>query len=163
DRPDDLEVVEVEAPSYDGARVPLSIVHRKGMAKDGRNPALLSGYGAYGGTEEAAFDPTQPAWLRRGGGDAVCHVRGGGVYGREWYEAGKGPTKPNTWKDGIACAEYLVAHGYTSPAKLAIFGGSAGGIFAGRAITERPELFAAAVIQVGALDMVRSETTAIGS
>jgi prolyl oligopeptidase len=163
DRPDDLEVVEVEVTSHDGARVPLSIVHRKGMAKDGRNPTLLSGYGSYGSTDEAAFDPTQLAWLRAGGVNALCHARGGGVYGREWYEAGKGATKPNTWKDGIACAEYLIANGYTSSSKLAIFGGSAGGIFAGRAITERPELFAAAVIQVGALDMVRSETTAIGS
>jgi len=163
DRPGDLEVVEVDVRSHDGARVPLSIVHRKGMALDGRNPTLLSGYGAYGTTDEAAFDPTQLAWLRAGGVNAVCHVRGGGVYGREWYEAVKGATKPNTWKDGIACAEYLIAKGYTSAPKLAIFGGSAGGIFAGRAITERPELFAAAVIQVGALDMVRSETTAIGS
>jgi prolyl oligopeptidase len=163
DLPDDLEVVEALAKSHDGALVPLSIVHRKGLARDGNNPALLSGYGAYGGTDEPSFDPQQLAWLRRGGVNALCHARGGGVFGRAWYEAGKGATKANTWRDGIACAEYLVANGYSSPAKLAIFGGSAGGIFAGRAITERPDLFAAAVLQVGALDMVRSETTATGA
>ncbi len=163
DTPQDIEVVETQVRSHDGTLVPLSIVHRKGMRLDGGNPTLLQGYGAYGGTDEPSFDPTQLAWLRHGGVNAICHVRGGGVYGREWYDAGRGATKPNTWKDGIACAEHLIAAGYTSPAKLAIFGGSAGGIFVGRAITERPELFAAAVIQVGALDMVRSETTATGS
>ena len=159
----DLEVVEAAAKSHDGTMVPLSIVYRKGIALDGRNPTLLSGYAAYGTTDEPAFDPTHLAWLERGGINATCHARGSGVNGRAWYEAGKGPTKSNTWKDGIACAEYLIAHGYASPKTLAIFGGSAGGIFVGRTITERPELFAAAVIQVGAMDMVRSETTATGS
>ena len=163
DTPEDIEVVETSAKSRDGTLVPLSIVHRKGVQLDGSNPTLLQGYGAYGSTDEPAFDPAQLAWLRHGGVNAICHVRGGGVHGREWYDAGRGATKPNTWKDGIACAEHLIAAGYTSSAKLAIFGGSAGGIFAGRAITERPDLFAAAVIQVGALDMVRSETTATGS
>jgi prolyl oligopeptidase len=163
DAPQDIEVVETKVRSHDGTLVPLSIVHRKGMRLDGGNPTLLQGYGAYGGTDEPSFDPAQLAWLRHGGVNAICHVRGGGVYGREWYEAGRGATKPNTWKDGIACAEHLIAAGYTAPGKLAIFGGSAGGIFAGRAITARPELFAAAVIQVGALDMVRSEMTATGS
>ena len=163
DTPDDIEVVETQVRSHDGTLVPLSIVQRKGLRRDGSNPALLQGYGAYSSTDEPSLDPTQLAWLRHGGINAICHVRGGGVHGREWYEAGRGATKPNTWKDGIACAEHLIAAGYTSPAKLAIFGGSAGGIFAGRAITERPELFAAAVLQVGALDMVRSETTATGS
>ncbi|MEP7083893.1 MAG: prolyl oligopeptidase family serine peptidase, partial [Betaproteobacteria bacterium] len=163
DTPDDIEVVETEVRSHDGVRVPMSIVQRKGLRRDGSNPTLLQGYGAYSSTDEPSLDPTQLAWLRHGGINAICHVRGGGVHGREWYDAGRGPTKPNTWKDGIACAESLIASGYTTAAKLAIFGGSAGGIFAGRAITERPDLFAAAVIQVGALDMVRSETTATGS
>lgn len=163
DLPRDLEVVETLVTSHDGTQVPLSIVHKKGLVRDGGNPALLSGYGAYGSTDEPSFDPVQLAWLRHGGVNALCHARGGGIFGRTWYEAGKGATKSNTWLDGIACAEYLIAQGYTSPAKLAIFGGSAGGVFAGRAITERPDLFAAAVLQVGALDMVRSETTATGS
>ena len=163
DTPDDIEVVEAQAKSHDGTMIPLSIVHRKGMKLDGRNPTLLQGYAAYGSTDEPAFEPTSLAWLQRGGVNATCHARGGGVHGRGWYDAGKGPTKPNTWKDGIACAEYLIANCYASPSTLAIFGGSAGGIFAGRAITERPELFAAAVLQVGAMDMVRSESTATGS
>ncbi len=163
DVPDDIEAIETVVRSHDGTLVPLSIVRKKGLPQDGRNPTLLQGYGAYGSTDEPAFDPAQLAWLRRGGTNAICHVRGGGVYGDDWYKAGRGATKPNTWKDGIACAEFLIANGYTSPAKLAIYGGSAGGIFAGRAVTERPELFAAAAIQVGALDMVRSEHTAIGS
>jgi prolyl oligopeptidase len=163
DVPGNLEVVETEVRSHDGVMVPLSIVHRKALARDGRNPTLLLGYAAYGSTDEPAFDPTQLAWLEKGGVNATCHARGGGIHGRTWYEAGKGPTKPNTWKDAIACAEWLIANGYASPSTLAIFGGSAGGIFAGRAITERPELFAAAVLQVGAVDMVRSETTATGS
>ncbi|MEO8133241.1 MAG: prolyl oligopeptidase family serine peptidase [Betaproteobacteria bacterium] len=163
DLPDDIEAIETDVRSHDGTMVPMSIVRRKGLAQDGRNPTLLQGYAAYGSTDEPAFDPAQLAWLRRGGINATCHARGGGVYGDDWFKAGRGPTKPNTWKDGIACAEYLISAGYTSPAKLAIYGGSAGGIFAGRVITERPELFAAAVIQVGALDMVRSEKTAIGS
>ena len=163
DTPVDIEVVEAAAKSHDGTMVPLSIVHRKGLSRDGRNPTLLQGYGAYGSTDEPAFDPTHLAWLRHGGVNAMCHARGGGVYGRAWYEAGKGATKSNTWKDGIACAEYLIANGYASPSTLAIFGGSAGGIFAGRAITERPDLFAVAVLQVGAMDMLRSEITATGS
>jgi prolyl oligopeptidase len=163
DTPPDIEVVETTARSHDGTLVPLSIVHRKGLRLDGSNPTLLQGYGAYGSTDEPSFDPAQLAWLRHGGVNAICHARGGGVHGRAWYEAGRRAAKFNTWKDGIACAEHLIAAGYASAAKLAIFGGSAGGIFAGRAITERPELFAAAVIQVGALDMVRSETTATGS
>ena len=163
DAPDDIEVVEAEATSHDGARVPLSIVHRKGIRRDGRNPTLLQGYAAYGATDEPSFEQASLSWLQKGGVNAVCHARGGGAYGRAWYDAGKGATKANTWKDGIACAEWLIANGYASPATLAIFGGSAGGIFAGRVVIERPDLFAAAIIQNGALDMVRSETSAIGS
>jgi prolyl oligopeptidase len=94
---------------------------------------------------------------------AFCHVRGGGEYGEEWHLAGKGLTKPNTWRDFIACAEYLIDKKYTSPARLGGFGGSAGGILIGRAITDRPDLFGAAVIRVGMLDTLRSETTANGA
>ena len=98
----------------------------------------------------------------RGAVQATCHVRGGGDFGEEWHLAGKKDTKPNTWKDFIACAEYLIAKGYTSPAHLAGEGGSAGGILIGRAIEERPDLFAAAVADVPAADMLRQETTANG-
>ncbi|MBA2571558.1 MAG: S9 family peptidase, partial [Gemmatimonadetes bacterium] len=90
---------------------------------------------------------------------AVCHVRGGGYYGASWHAAGRQATKPNSWRDFIACAEYLVREGYTRPERLAVTGGSAGGIVVGRAITERPDLFAAAIIAVGVLDAVRFETT----
>src|SRR5206468_5714783 len=98
----------------------------------------------------------------RGGVIAHAHVRGGGEYGKEWHLAGRGATKPNTWNDFIACGEYLVNNGYTSPVKLAGQGGSAGGILIGRAITERPDLFGAALIDVGALDAMRFEFTMNG-
>ena len=97
------------------------------------------------------------AWLERGGVFAVAHVRGGGEYGEDWHQAGQKATKPNTWKDFIACAEYLVKPGYTSPEHLAGSGGSAGGILIGRAITERPDLFRAAVLWVGVMNALRTE------
>ena len=102
------------------------------------------------------------AWTERGGILADCGARGGGEYGEDWHLAGKGPTKPNTWRDFIACAEYLIDKKYTSPAHLAGEGASAGGILIGRAITERPDLFGAALIGSGVLDALRSETTANG-
>jgi prolyl oligopeptidase len=102
------------------------------------------------------------AWVERGGIYAIAHVRGGGAFGSQWHDAGRKTTKHNTWKDGIAAAQWLIANGYTSPAKLGVYGGSAGGIFIGRAITERPDLFAVAVPSVPVLDMVRSEQRANG-
>ena len=153
----DLETTELLVPSHDGVEVPLSVVHRKGLSLDGRNPTLLQGYGAYGFTWEPRFDAHRLAWLERGGVIAVANPRGSGIFGQAWYEAGKQATKPNTWRDMIACAEALIARGWASPATLAIEGGSAGGIASGRAATERPELFAAVVPRVGVLDMVRAE------
>lgn len=158
----DLEESEVEVRSHDGTLVPLSIIHRKGIALDGSNPTLLHGYGSYGTTVAPFFFRPELAWLERGGVIAVAHVRGGGERGEEWHLAGKGATKPNTWLDFIACGEYLVAQRYTSPARLTCQGGSAGGILVGRSITERPDLFAAAVIDVGLLDTLRAETTSNG-
>ena len=117
----------------------------KGIKLDGTNPTILYGYGAYGISQTPFFRPTWLPWFDRGGVLAVAHVRGGGEYGEDWYKAGYKATKPNTWRDAIACAEWLVANKYTSSAKLSIMGGSAGGIFVGRSITERPELFGAAV------------------
>ena len=148
---------EVEVPSHDGAKVPLSIIYRKDMKKDGSHPLLLDGYGSYGITYDPSFNPFRLAWLERGGVLAVAHVRGGGEYGEDWHKAGQKGTKPNTWKDFIACAEYLVKQGYTSPEHLAGTGTSAGGILIGRAITERPELFRAAVPRVGVMNAVRTE------
>jgi len=127
-----------------------------------RSVALHAGYGAYGISQDPYFDPRNLAWLERGGVLAFAHVRGGGEYGEDWHLAGKQLTKPNTWKDFIACAEYLIKQKYTSPARLAIEGGSAGGITVGRSITERPDLFAAAIDAVPMSDVVRAEFTPNG-
>jgi prolyl oligopeptidase len=162
DAPADLESVEVKAKSYDGTLVPLSIVFRKGVKLDGSNPTLLEGYGAYGITLDPFFDPKMIAWYEHGGIFAVAHVRGGGEYGEDWHLAGKLLKKPNTWKDFIACAEYLINQKYTSTARLAIEGGSAGGVTIGRSITERPDLFAVAIDAVPMSDVVRAEFTPNG-
>ncbi|HET7364174.1 MAG TPA: prolyl oligopeptidase family serine peptidase [Burkholderiales bacterium] len=162
DAPAGLVATEVKVKSHDGALVPLSIVHRADIKLDGTNPVLLSGYGSYGITSEPYYLATRLAWLERGGVYAVANVRGSGVYGHDWYLAGKKANKPNTWKDLIACAEYLIAQKYTSKEHLGIIGGSAGGITVGRAMTERPDLFTAVVPVVGVLDMIRAETTANG-
>lgn len=162
DDPSNIESEEVRVRSYDGTLVPLSIVHSKEMKRDGSNPTILYGYGGYGISNNPNFDPVLLAWHEKSGIFAVCHARGGGEYGEEWHLAGKGPTKPNTWRDFIACGEYLVNNRYTSPERLSGAGGSAGGILIGRAITERPDLFVAADIQVGLLDALRNETTANG-
>jgi len=162
DNPTDVESVEVKVRSYDGTPVPLSIIYPKNMKLDGSNPTLLEGYGAYGYPSFPFFESTRLAWYERGGVYAVCHVRGGGEYGEEWHLAGKEATKPNTWRDFIACAQYLIDNKYTSPAHLAGEGGSAGGILIGRTITERPDLFGAAIDIVGCSDMLRMETTANG-
>jgi prolyl oligopeptidase len=153
----ELTSVEVEAKSYDGTMIPLSILMKAGTKLDASHPAILSGYGAYGITEDAGFSNSSVAWLERGGVEAIAHVRGGGERGEAWHKAGYKLTKPNTWRDLIACAQYLVDQKYTSPKKLGIVGGSAGGITIGRAVTERPDLFAAAAPMVGVLDALRSE------
>lgn len=162
DQPESIVATEAMVASHDGVHVPLSIIHRRDIRLDGSNPALLSGYGAYGFTASMRFDATALAWLEQGGVLAVAHVRGGGAFGKEWHHAGRKHTKPNTWKDFVACAEHLVKAGYTSSARLTGKGGSAGGILIGRAITERPDLFAAAQISVGCTDMLRFETTMNG-
>ncbi len=162
DAPTDIEAREVLVKSHDGTMVPLSIVARKGVKLDGSHPTVLYGYGAYGVTDDPFFSPRVYAWIQRGGVWATAHVRGGGVYGKDWHDAGRKTTKPNTWKDAIAAGEWLVANGWTTSSRMAIYGGSAGGIFVGRAITERPDLFAAAVPAVGVMDTVRMESSANG-
>lgn len=157
-----MTVEEVKVLSWDGTRVPLSIMYRKGLPRDGSAPALLTGYGAYGYAYTASYSPVLRALTERGVVLAVAHVRGGGEYGERWHKAGFQQSKPNTWKDFIACAQYLVDHHYTRPARLAGMGGSAGGILIGRAIEERPDLFAAAVALAPTADTLRSETTATG-
>ena len=160
--PEWLTFTETIVKSHDGTRVPLSIIHRADLVRDGSRPALLEGYGAYGFTFPMSFTPHRLAWLERGGVIAVAHVRGGGTFGRAWHHAGRRTTKPNTWKDFIACAEHLIAEGYTSSQRLCGQGRSAGGILIGRAVTERPDLFAAVHIGVGCTDMIRFETTKNG-
>ena len=162
DAPEGIEAREVKVASHDGVEVPASIILATGTKLDGRNPLILYGYGAYGMVQEPAFGPRTLAWLERGGIVVIAHVRGGGVYGDAWHRAGWKTTKPNTRQDGIAIAEWLIRNGYTSRERLSVSGGSAGGIFVGRAITERPDLFNAAVVSVGNVDQVRSETRANG-
>jgi prolyl oligopeptidase len=157
DRPSDIVEEEVKVQSYDGVMVPLSIIHRRDIKLDGSNPTLLDGYGAYGTTIDPYFGPRRLAWLERGGIFAESHVRGGGEYGEDWHKWGMKLTKPNTWRDFIACAEYLIDRKYTSAPKLAGQGASAGGITIGRAFTERPDLFAAAIDEVGVSNTLRSE------
>ena len=163
DKPKNLVVEEVMVRATDGALVPMSIVHRKGLRRDGNNPLILDGYGSYGIAQSPSLDLSSLAWYEQGGAIAVAHVRGGGEYGEDWHLAGSRASKPNTWRDGIACAEWLIAHRYTSAAKLAIQGSSAGGIFVGRAITERPDLFAAAIDASPLSDMIRFESSADGA
>ena len=159
---DGFESVEVKVKSHDGVMVPLSIIYKTGIELNGKNPALINGYGSYGMIDYVYFSPFNIAWLERGGILADAHIRGGGEYGKAWHMAGQKVTKPNTWKDFIACAEYLIDNGYTSHDLIAGQGGSAGGITIGRAITERPDLFKAAIINVGDMDAVRMETTTNG-
>ena len=158
----EVVVRDVLVRSHDGVMVPMTILHRQGLKLDGANPTLLLGYGSYGHSETAGFRTGNIAWLEQGGVLAVANVRGSGVYGDAWRMAGSKLSKPNTWKDAIACGQFLVDQGYASPATLGITGGSAGGVFAGRAITAAPQLFAAAVIHVGMLDAIRAEDTANG-
>ena len=162
DRADDLQVTRVKVKSWDGVEVPLTIVHRKGLVLDASHPAYLFGYGAYGITPTPFYDPLFGTMFERGFIMALAHVRGGGEYGEAWHQAGFQQTKPNTWKDFIACAQYLVAHGYTTPGKLAASGGSAGGIMIGRALEERPDLFAAVIDAVPVADTLRFEVSANG-
>ncbi|HTF68880.1 MAG TPA: prolyl oligopeptidase family serine peptidase [Edaphobacter sp.] len=158
-----LVAKDVEVRAADGTTIPLSLVYKQGMVQDGKNPTFLWGYGAYGISQPPIFGPMLLPWFDHGGIYAVAHVRGGGELGEEWHKAGMMSTKPNTWNDAIACAEYLIAQRYTSSEKLALGGGSAGGILAGRALTERPDLFAAVLDMVPMSDTLRSERSANGA
>ena len=163
DAPAGITARDVKVKSHDGVEVPVSIIASAGVKLDGNNPVLLYGYAAYGIVEDPAFTPRTLAWLEQGGVMAITHARGGGIYGDAWHRAGQKSTKSNTWKDGIAAAEWLIANGYTKPEKLFVYGGSAGAIFVGRAVLDRPDLFAAAAISVGNTDQVRSEFRANGA
>lgn len=145
--------------SHDGVKVPQSLVYKKGIKKNGDNPVLITGYGAYGISLRPKFDPELLLFAYEGGIVATAHVRGGGELGDQWRKDGLKTKKANTWKDLIACAEYLISENYSSNKKIAIHGASAGGITIGRAMTERPELFAAAIPKVGLMNILRRDTS----
>jgi len=146
---------DLRARAKDGVEVPLSVISAAGPRKP--RPMLLQAYGSYGISQLPGFAPSRLALIDEGATAAVCHVRGGGELGEAWRLGGKDANKPNTWRDLIACAEHLVRDGWTTPDQLAIIGGSAGGITVGRALIERPELFAAVVSAVPMASAVRAE------
>ncbi len=158
----DVEAVREFAISRDGTKVPVNIIRRKGTKLDGQNPAILTGYGGFNISLTPLFDPEVHAWLDAGGVYAIANLRGGGEYGEEWHRGGSGIHKQNVFDDFIACAEHLIKAGYTNPTKLAIEGGSNGGLLVTTVLIQRPELFRAAVSNAGVYDMLRSETTESG-
>ncbi len=153
----DAEVVREFAISKDGTRVPLNIIRRKGTRLDGKNPVLLTGYGGYSISIAPDFSPDRKTLLEHGFVLAIANLRGGGEYGEAWHKAGSLTKKQNVFDDFAACARYLIDHKYTNSAKLAIEGGSNGGLLMGAALTQHPELFAAVVSHVGIYDMLRVE------
>jgi prolyl oligopeptidase len=158
----EVETHETAYPSYDGTMVPISLIHRRGLNLDGRNPTILRAYGSYGLSIYPTFRPTLLAWYERGGVFAVAHVRGGGENGREWREAGHKLKKRNTIDDFLAAADYLIREGYTSPRYLAGQGSSAGGIPAGGSLVKRPDLWAVMVLLVAVTNPLRFEFSANG-
>jgi len=157
-----LVVEEVEVKGHDGVMVPLSIIYKKGTKKDGSNVCFMDSYGAYGSSMSPYFSTRLNSLAVKGVVIAIPHVRGGSEKGEDWYKAGYKTTKPNTWKDFISCAEYLIAQGFTTSSKLGGTGTSAGGILISRAITERPDLFAAAICNVGCANAMRLEFSSNG-
>jgi len=153
--PADYEVKQVWYRSKDDTRVPMFIVHRKGLPLNGSNPTLLSGYGGFNISLTPTFSGDRYLWLQRGGVFAVANLRGGGEFGEEWHRGGMLDKKQNVFDDFIAAAEYLIAEKYTDRAHLAIRGGSNGGLLMGAVLTQRPDLFRAVVCQVPLLDMLR--------
>ncbi|HET7588523.1 MAG TPA: prolyl oligopeptidase family serine peptidase [Gammaproteobacteria bacterium] len=158
---DDLNSFEVEQVFYtskDGTRVPMFIVHRKGLKLDGNNPTLLYGYGGFDISLTPYYSPARMAWLEMGGVFAMANLRGGGEYGEAWHLAGTRLNKQNVFDDFIYAAKYLESHGYTRPDKLAIHGASNGGLLIGAVLTQQPQLFGAALPAVGVMDMLRYQT-----
>jgi prolyl oligopeptidase len=156
------ETRQVFATSKDGTRVPVFVTARRGVTLDGRNPTLMYAYGGFNVAMTPAFSPTTAAWLEMGGIYAVPNLRGGSEYGRAWHEAGMRERKQNVFDDFVAAAEFLVREGYTTPSRLAISGGSNGGLLVGAVMTQRPDLFAAALPAVGVMDMLRYHRFTIG-
>ena len=153
--PDDYVVKQVFYESKDGTRVPMFIAHHVDVQPDGNTPTMLYGYGGFNISITPGFSITRLAWMEMGGVYAVANLRGGGEYGKEWHQAGTKLNKQNVFDDFIAAGEYLIEAGYTKPSKLAIFGGSNGGLLVGAVTNQRPDLFGAAVPAVGVMDMLR--------
>ena len=153
--PEDYHVEQVFYASKDGTRIPMFLAYRKGIERDGDNPTLLYGYGGFSISLTPYFSVSRLAWMEMGGIMAIANLRGGGEYGEEWHLAGKLEKKQNVFDDFIAAAEWLVQHKYTRPERLAIQGGSNGGLLVGAVMTQRPELFGACLPAVGVMDMLR--------
>lgn len=160
--PDDYETKQVFCQSKDGTDFPMFVVHKKGIELDGHNPTYMTGYGGFRISQTPYFSPVSVLWLELGGVYVVANIRGGGEYGEKWHLAGTRLQKQNVFDDFIAGAEWLVANGYTSTRRLAIGGGSNGGLLVGACVTQRPELFGGAVIAQGVLDMLRFHKFTIG-
>ncbi len=160
--PAKFETKQVFYTSKDGTRVPMFLTYKRGLKLDGQNPTLLYGYGGFNVSLPPGFAPAYVVWMEMGGVYAQASLRGGGEYGKAWHEAGMKTKKQNVFDDFIAAAQWLIANKYTSTPKLAIQGGSNGGLLVGACITQRPELFGAAVAQVGVMDMLRFDKFTIG-
>ena len=154
---DDLVIKEIQVSSHDGVEVPLSIIYRKDIDFNGENPAFLYTYGAYGESITPYFSPIYLNWVNNGGVFAVPHIRGGGEKGDSWHEQGIKTTKPNSWKDIIACTEYLINSRFTSKEKTVLYSSSAGAVATGMAMVERPDLFQVFIADVPMLNPLRSE------